>query len=66
MSWKRRQKVRLHMIDSGPSIEGFLIGRSAGHYRLLQADLIEAPDRSHEVGEIYVPCGRVSFYQVVA
>lgn len=54
------------MIDSGPSIEGFLIGRSAGHYRLLQADLIEAPDRSHEVGEIYVPCGRVSFYQVVA
>ena len=62
---RRRRKVRLHMVDNQPSIEGFLLSREAGHYRLAVAELLEAPGRTHEVGEVMVPARRVAFYQLL-
>jgi hypothetical protein len=53
------------MDGDGRSVEGILLGRSAGHYRLAQAKLIEAPDRSHPIGETWVPTGRVLMVQVL-
>lgn len=67
MPWARkRPKVRLHMMDEKPSIEGFLIGRASGHYILARAELMESPDRTFELaGEIRVPASRVFFLQVM-
>lgn len=62
---RRRRLVRLHLDGDGRSVEGILIGRSAGHYRLAQAHLLEAPDRSHPIGETWVPAGRVLLVQVL-
>lgn len=66
MGWRRLRRVRLHMTDGKPSIEGFFHGRAAGHYHLKGASLLEAPGRSHEVGEVFVPAEQVAFYQVVS
>lgn len=52
--------------DSAPSIEGFLTGQIAGHYRLIRPVLIEAPDRSHDLqGEVWVDRSDVLFIQVL-
>lgn len=67
MAWaRRRRRVRLHLLNDQPSIEGFLVGRADGHYRIAQADVLEAPGRTHPIdGEVYVPAARVAFYQVI-
>lgn len=67
--WGRKEavKVRMHLDRQPSSIEGILLGRSAGHYRLAAATVIEAPGRTHDLpGDAYVPEDRVIFYQVVA
>jgi hypothetical protein len=54
------------MLGDQPSIEGFFVGRQNGHYHLQLAELLEAKDRTHEIGEVMVPAGRVAFYQMLA
>lgn len=54
------------MHDDSPSIEGFLAGQIAGHYRLLKPVLMESPDRAHELqGEAWVARERVLLVQVL-
>lgn len=60
----RRHLVRLHLVDPHPTIEGILVGRMNGHYRLLKCSLLEAPDRTHQLeGEVWVPRERVVLVQ---
>lgn len=67
MTWvRRRRRVRLHMKDRGPSIEGVLVGRESGCYRLAAAELKESAGRTHTLdGEVMVPAANVAFYQLV-
>jgi len=59
-----RRKVRLHLVDPFPSIEGILVSSWNGHYRLLKPELIEAENRTQVlVGEAWVPRERVIFVQ---
>ena len=63
LMWRRRL-VRLHMLDSSPSVEGVLVGLVAGHYRLLNVSLLETEGRTHELdGEAWVPKERVLLVQ---
>ena len=64
MWWKRKRLVRLHLVGDEPSIEGILVGRTDGHYRVEQASVIESAERSHAVeGWVLVPVARVAFVQ---
>lgn len=57
--------VRLHLVDPFPSVDGILVGRYDGHYRLLKPELLEATDRTRELdGELWVPRERVVYVQV--
>jgi hypothetical protein len=59
-----RRRVRLHLVDPFPSIEGILVSARDGHYRLLKPELLEAEDRTRQlVGEAWVPKERVIFVQ---
>jgi hypothetical protein len=59
--------VILHQLDPAPSVKGILAGRVAGHYRLLNAQLLEAADRSHALpGEVWVPRERVILVQILS
>lgn len=61
--WRRRL-VRLHLVDPHPTVEGILDGTIDGHYRLLNASLLEATDRTHALeGEVWVPRERVVLVQ---
>lgn len=63
---KRVRRVRLHMKDQGPSLEGLLVARAGGDYHLRAAELLEAKDRTIELsGDVRVPYANVSFYQVL-
>lgn len=66
MPWRKVRRIRLHMIDNRPSIEGLFHGRVAGHYHLHAAELLEAEGRTHEIGEVYVPASQVAFYQALS
>lgn len=58
----KRRLVRLHQEANGPTVEGILVsGRTANHYHLRAAVVIESPNRSHalESGEAWVPRERV-------
>jgi hypothetical protein len=60
--------VRLHLAENGPTIEGILTGRVAGHYRVIQARVFENEGRSFPLsddGQAWVPAGRVVFVQVI-
>jgi hypothetical protein len=62
----RKRHVRLHLSEPDPSLEGFLVGKVSGHYRLLRPKLLEAADRTHSLeGEAWIPCERVVFVQVL-
>jgi hypothetical protein len=64
MAWRKRHRVRVHMVGSEPSIEGFLFGRVNGHIHLVQAELKEAEGRTHEIeGDVFIPTAKVFFYQ---
>lgn len=79
--WRRAQArplVRIHLeragspaIDPGPSsptvtLEGLLIERTAGHYLLRGASLLEQEGEPVTLaGEVLIPRERVVFYQVV-
>lgn len=63
---KKTMLVRLHTFDQAPSFEGVLVGRPAGHYRLLNASAINAEGDVPLDGEAWVPSERVLFVQVLA
>lgn len=60
----RRRKVRLHLVDPFPSLEGILVSAWDGHYRLLKPELLEGENRTQQLtGEAWVPKERVIFVQ---
>ena len=60
----RRRLVRAHFPDPQPSIEGVYAGRWGGHYRILNAKLVQAEDKTLSLeGETFIPCERVLFLQ---
>jgi hypothetical protein len=67
MTWFRfrARLVRVHQRDPDPTLEGILMGRRAGHYRLANARVFETADRSLPVGQVWVPAGNVVFLQVL-
>lgn len=63
---RKKRRVRLHMVNQAPSVEGIWVNRAAGHYVLAAATLLEREDASHELeGELWVPRERVLYVQVV-
>lgn len=58
--------VRLHTFDQGPSFEGVLVSRDAGHYRLLNSSVINETGTVPLEGEAWVPSTNVLFVQVLA
>lgn len=61
-----RERVRVHLKNADPSIEGFLLSEYpvAGGYRLADARMIEAEDRSFALdGITVVPVDNVLFMQ---
>lgn len=64
--WKVRGKraARLHLTD-GPSVEGILAGRWAGHYIMLTPSIVEE-DSVEATGHFEVPAERVIFVQVLS
>lgn len=65
--------VRLHLTAEAEragagSIEGVLVGREAGHYRLELGRVVASESEAYPLdggGVVYVPVGRVVFVQVV-
>ncbi len=62
---RRRRAVRMHLA-AGPTIDGLLLARHAGHYVLGAASVIQDEEMAVDVGEVRIPVGRVLFYQVLA
>lgn len=66
MWWKRKRLVRVHLVGDEPSVEGILIGRTDGHYRIENANVIEAADKTHALeGWVLIPTRKVAFIQVI-
>lgn len=64
--FKRRQ-VRLHLHDNAPSINGILIERPNGFYRVLKPEVVLEENMSHALeGEVWVARENVLFLQVLA
>lgn len=62
----RNRKVRLHLKDGGPSIDGVLAGRSGRHYIIWAPQVIEGADATVTVsGHVEVPERNVLFLQIL-
>lgn len=64
--WKVRGKrrVRLHLDENQPTVEGILAGRWGGHYVVLAPNILA--DGDHQVtGHVEVPAERVVLVQVL-
>lgn len=60
----RRRRVRLHLKDGAPSLDGLLVGSVDGHYLLKVARLVRAADETISLdGEVEVPRRNVLFIQ---
>jgi hypothetical protein len=63
--FSRRRFVRLHQLDPGPTVEGIYVGKVDGHYRLVNAAVVETPERTVPLEwDAYVPAGRVVLMEV--
>ena len=63
MFWRIR-KVRLHLKQGEPSVEGVLVRRPGAFFRLLDAGVVSEAGQTHAVeGELFVPSGNVLFWQ---
>jgi len=61
-----KRRVRLHLINDGPSLGGILLGRWAGHYILMIPQLMSEPDQAIALeGLVEVPAEKVLFVQVI-
>jgi hypothetical protein len=60
--------VRLHFVDDRrPSVEGVLLGRPNGFFRLAQPTVVQGSGESYEAeGEAWVPRENVLWVQVLA
>lgn len=68
MIGRKKKLVRVHFreVDSTDSVEGILLGRRAGHYRLANARHISDTEQSRVVdGEALIPKERVLYLQVI-
>jgi hypothetical protein len=64
--FSRRHVVLVHFKNADPSIEGILIGRVAGHYRIANAKYVTSKEDSRQLdGETWVPRENVLFVQVI-
>lgn len=62
----KRHRVRLHMVDDGPTIEGVLWSKPRRSFHLKQASVYESADRSFTIeGDVFVPYERVAWVQVL-
>ena len=60
----KRRRVRLHLKDGSPSIEGILFGTVDGHYLLKAARLLKGPEETLSLqGDVEVPRQNVLFLQ---
>jgi len=65
-SLRGKRRARLHLIDDGPTLEGILVGRWAGHYVLLVPRLMSEPGEAITLeGLAEVPAEKVLFVQVI-
>jgi hypothetical protein len=61
-----KRRYALHMKDRQPTLEGLLIHRRKGHYVLIDAEILEATDRTHSLeGRVEVPRENVYCLQEV-
>ena len=63
---RKKRMVRLHLYKDAPSIEGILVARSAGYYKIVKPVLLASEGQSHEMdGEVWVPVANVLMVQVI-
>lgn len=63
---KRRMRVRMHLANGEPSIEGVLVGRAAGHYQLAVPSVLETATDVHPLHPevvAWIPRERVVFFE---
>lgn len=66
MLFLRKRRVRVHLADDKPSIDGIWVGNAAGHYRIANAELVSEAGDVQVEGEAWVPADRVLWLQVFA
>ncbi len=70
MGWKRRRRVRLHLINEDlPRVDGLLVSRRRGEYLIAVPELLGAPGAPpvEPAGRLLaVPKTNVAFYEVLA
>ena len=60
----RKRRVRLHLKDNSPSLDGILVGFVDGHYLLKVARLVKSAEETISLeGDIEVPKRNVLFLQ---
>lgn len=65
---RRHRRVRLHLRDGAPSIEGVLVARTGGHYVIWTPRVLVNEDADGTVaisGHVEVPERNVMFVQVI-
>lgn len=61
-----KRRVRLHLVDPHPTVEGVLVGRWCGHYVLVLPKLLNDEGKTLALeGDLEVPAERVVFVQVL-
>lgn len=59
-----KRRVRLHLKDGAPSIDGILVGNVDGHYILKVARVVKTADETISLdGDVEVPRRNVLFLQ---
>jgi hypothetical protein len=60
----KKRRVRLHLKDNSPSLDGILVGSVDGHYVLKVARLVKAAEETISIqGDVEVPRRNVLFLQ---
>lgn len=67
---KARHRVRLHLHNDAPSIEGLLVREPwnrSGHYELVDVQVLESRVDKHDLDSraVRVPLANVAFYEVL-
>ena len=62
----RKRRIRLHMKDGNPSIEGILVGTVDGHFLLKAVKLLKSTEETISLeGDVEVPRSNVLLLQRV-
>lgn len=61
----KKRRVRLHLDDPRPSVEGVLLGVAADHYRIAVPRVLETPSDAHDLAskELWVPATNVVLFE---